>query len=226
MKNQIYAVIVVSCFCAGGAFAQDRSYSSYFPEGAGPYFRAEAGPSFFQDGQVRNFGGPTSGRVEYDTGGRVDAAVGYALNQYLATDFEVGINAAKIDNAQGYFSADSRIYNLPFMANVTLSCPIPHCIVTPYVGAGAGGADVVFDTDGFSDGVTTVRGSENDVVFAWQAYAGLRFQLSQRISLGVGYKYFNTEDPSFSYPPSPNFNVGFKGVQTHSVMFSFQMNFW
>jgi len=228
MKNKIFTVTVVSCLGAMGALgqvAQVPQDTYVLPEGAGPYLRAAAGPSFFQDGQIRNFGGPASGKVEYQVGGYAGAAFGYAFNNYIATDFELGFNAAKIDNVQGFTSHDSRIYNLPFMANVILSCPIPHTIVTPYVGAGAGGADVVFDTDRFSDGVTSVFGDENDVVFAWQAFAGLRFQLAPRIALDVGYRYFNTGNPTFSYPPSPNFDVGFKGVQTHSVLASIHVSF-
>ena len=98
--------------------------------------------------------------------------------------------------------------------------------MTPYIGAGVGGANSVFDTDSFTDGSTIVSGSESDVVFAWQAFAGLRFQLNSRMSFGIGYKYFATGNPTFSYPPSPNFDVGFQGVRTHSVLFTFQMNFW
>jgi opacity protein-like surface antigen len=222
MKNHIFTITAISCLGAFGAAAQDY-YS--LPEGAGPYLRAEVGPSFFQDGQVKTFGGPASGRVDYDAGVFAGAAFGYAFNNYIATDFELGLNAAKINNAQGYSMGDSRIYNFPFMGNIILSCPIPRTIVTPYAGVGAGGADVVFDTDRFSDGNTTVFGDENDVVFAWQAFAGLRFQLAPRISLDVGYKYFNTGDPTFSYPPSPNFDVGFKGVQTHSVLASIHIRF-
>jgi opacity protein-like surface antigen len=107
-----------------------------------------------------------------------------------------------------------------------LSYPIPHSIVTPYIGVGVGGANVVFDTGHFSNGVTTVSGNEDDTVFAWQAFAGLRFQLNSRMSFGIGYKYFATKGSSFSYPPAPNFDVGFQGVRTHSVLLTFQMNFW
>jgi opacity protein-like surface antigen len=225
MKNTFFTVTVVSCLGAFGALAQVAQDYYVLPEGAGPYLRAEAGPSFFQDGHVRTFGGPASGRVEYQVGGFAGAAFGYAFNNYIATDFELGFNAAKIDNVQGYISDNSRIYNMPFMGNLILTCPIPHSNVTPYIGAGAGGANVVFDTDRFSDGVTSVFGSEDDVVFAWQAFAGLRFQLTPRIALDVGYKYFNTGDPNFSYPPSPNFDVGFKGVQTHSILASLHVSF-
>jgi len=225
MKKQIYLILAVLGLGIAGATAQEYSSSYYFPEGAGPYFQLEAGPTFFNNGNVKTFGGPAVGRVEYNTGGMINAAAGYAFNQYVAAGLELGFNGAKIDNARGYFSDNSRIYNLPFMANVTLSCPIPHTILTPYAGVGAGGADVVFDTDGFSDGVTTVVGTENDVVFAWQAFAGLRLQLNRHVSLGLGYKYFATGDPTFSYPPSPKFDVGFKGAQTHSVLASVQVIF-
>ena len=73
-----------------------------------------------------------------------------------------------------------------------LSLPISRTNLVPYIGAGVGGADVVFDTDSFSDGVTTVTGSENDVVIAGKILAGLRFRLSQNMLLDVGYKYFAT----------------------------------
>ena len=225
MKKQCTAIIFASLLCFCTAVAQAQTYS-YFPEGAGPYFRVGVGPSFFENGQITDFGGPASGRVEYRTGVAADAAIGYAFNKYLATDFELGFVGAEINNVSGFSSHNSYLYNFPFLANVMLSYPIPHSIVTPYIGVGVGGANTVFDTDSFTDGSTIVSGSENDVVFAWQAFAGLRFQLNSRMSFGIGYKYFATGNPTFSYPPSPNFDVGFQGVRTHSVLFTFQMNFW
>ena len=202
----------------------------YHPEGAGPYLRAGVGPAFFEDGRVANFGGPASGTVDYRPGVSAGAAIGYAYNQYLATDFELGFVEAKIRSAQGYASDNSYLYHAPFMGNLVLSCPIPHTIVVPYIGAGVGGSAVTFDTDSFSDGGTTVVGRESDVVFAWQAFAGLRFHLNPRMSLGVGYKYFATEDSTFTYhsapPGGPDFQMGFDGIRAHSVQFTFQWSFW
>jgi opacity protein-like surface antigen len=225
IKKFSLASMIALALCFGANVAQAQTYSN-FPEGAGPYFRVGVGPSFFENGQITDFGGPTSGRVEYRSGFATDAAVGYAFNKYVATDFELGAVGAEINNVPGYSSRNSYLFNFPFLANVTLSYPIPRSIVTPYIGVGVGGANSVFDTDHFSDGSTTVTGSENDTVFAWQAFAGLRFQLNSRMSLGIGYKYFATGNPTFSYPPSPNFDVGFQGVRTHSILFTFQMNFW
>ena len=217
-------VALVLCFSVNATQAQTYSY---FPEGAGPYFRVGVGPSFFENGQITDFGEPTSGQVEYKSGFATEAAVGYAFNKYLATDFELGVVGAQINNVPGYSSHNSYLYDFPFLANVMLSYPVPHSIVTPYIGVGVGGANAVFNTDRFTDNNTGnwVSGSENDTVFAWQAFAGLRFQLNSRMSFGIGYKYFVTGDPTFSYPPSPNFDVGFQGVRTHSILCTFQMNF-
>jgi len=208
----------------GAVMAQAQDYS-YLPPDAGPVFRMGIGPSFFENGELTQFGVPVSSPVTYQPGVAFDAAFGWAFNRYVALDFESGYIGARIDNVPGYTSDDSYLYNIPFLANVTLSCPIPRTIVVPYIGVGAGGADVIFDTDNFADATDTVVGRENDVVFAWQAFAGLRFRLARNLSLGVGYQYFATADPTFTYPPD-NFSVKFDGVKTHSVMAALEWKFW
>ncbi|HUE36810.1 MAG TPA: outer membrane beta-barrel protein, partial [Candidatus Acidoferrum sp.] len=125
----------------------------------------------------------------------------------------------------GYQSNHSTIANVPILANATLSLPIPHTDIVPYIGGGAGGAVSVFDGHTFNDGTDFVQGEESDTVFAYQAFAGVRFTLGPNVSVGVGYKYFATADPTFSYPPSPNLNVRFSGIQSHSVLFTLQVNF-
>jgi OmpA-OmpF porin, OOP family len=114
------------------------------------------------------------------------------------------------------------------LLNATLSLPIPHTNIVPYIGGGAGGAVTTFDARSFSAqtaGSPTLYGSEDDAVFAYQAFAGVRFMLSRNVSAGVGYKYFATSNPTFSYPPGPNVNTDFEGVRTHSILFTFQVNF-
>lgn len=213
---------------APGAMAQGLRFST---EGAGPYFRTDIGPTFFQDGQLTKFGGPVSQNVEFDVGFNFDAAIGYAFNKYLAADFEFGFNGADIDSTSGFFvNEDTVLYNAPFLVNVTFSYPIPRTIITPYIGAGVGGSLTVFDTDGFGNSTDAVFGDDTDVVWAWQAFAGVRFELNKQVSLGLGYKYFVTEESSFSYPPlipgsGPDFRVAFDGLRSHSVMFVLNMKF-
>jgi opacity protein-like surface antigen len=225
MKNPYFSSGVCLALCLGITTAGAQTYR----EGAGPYFRVEMGPSFFQDGEVSQFGSQPSATVNYKTGIATDAAIGFAFNKYLATDFEFGAISAEINSASGYSSSSSFLYNFPFLANFTLSYPIRGTIVTPYIGAGAGGSSVVFDTDNFYNYNTGygVYGNETDTVFAWQAFAGLRFKLNHRMSLGVGYKYFTTGDSTFNYPlyNGADVPVTFKGVKSSSVLVTFQMTF-
>ena len=213
-----------------GATAARAQYYSDTPLEAGPYFRIGLGPSFFEDGRLTQFGGPADSTVKFKTGLAGDAAIGYAFNKYVAGDFEVGGVGAEIKSVPGFFSDRTYLGNVSYLANVTLSCPIPRSIVVPYIGVGAGGSTTVFDTDGFGNNLVGVFGNDSDTVFAWQVRAGLRFRLNQLMSLGVGYKYFATEDSSFSYSPAfpgsgPNLPIAFEGVRTHSVMVTFQMQF-
>ena len=230
MRNRHVAGIVALSLSLG-AIAAQAQYYSYIPPDEGPIFRLGAGPTFYRDGELTHFetpglppSGPVPSPVTYDTGFTAEAALGWAFNRYAALDFETGLSDVRIDNVPGYFSNDSRIYTVPFLVNFTLSVPIPHTILVPYIGAGVGGADVIFDADNFNNGVDGVVGSENDVVFAGQAFAGLRFQFARHASFDLGYKFFATDRPTVSYPPD-DFKVGFSGLRASSIMFAFRFDF-
>jgi opacity protein-like surface antigen len=250
MKVQKIAIVIVSLFTASLANAQyyyggppgppgpppSGPPGPPWPAGMGPYFRMFVGPTFFQDSELKEFSiagvnGPT-GRVNYNVGVSGDVAFGWAFNQYVGLDFETGYTWGRMDSVQNYQVNNSDMGNVPFLANVTFSLPIPHTNIVPYIGGGAGGSDSIFNADYFTDTATGdplngnfADGSESDVVFAYQAFAGVRFMLSPNFSLGFGYRYFATGDPTFSYPPGPNLDIRFKGVQTHSIMFMLQASF-
>ncbi len=256
MKRQYLARVVALSLCLGASVAQAQYYYNspppagpyppppaspyppppavvYLPPDTGPYFRIGVGPSFFQNGQLTEFGGPSypgpavSSQVDFQTGLAADVAFGWAFNQYVAAEFETGFIGASINSVSGFSSANSTLYNVPFLVNVMLSYPIPHTILVPYIGAGVGGAGVVFNTDTLMQNSTGywVSGSESDTVFAGQIFAGLRFRFNPQMSLDLGYKYFATGNPSFSYPPAPNFQVNFDGVKTSSILFAFVWKF-
>jgi len=232
MKYRYFFALFVLAAGLVAPEAQAQYYYSYSRRGdAGLYTRLELGPSFFQDGRLSGFGGPAGNPVDYDAGYSANAALGFEFNKYVGADFEFGAVGAEIKSVPGFFSHNTSVDNLPFLANLTLSYPIPHTLVVPYIGAGAGGSLTTFNTDGFGNNSVVVSGSESDVVFAWQAFAGLRLKLSNQMSIGIGYKYYATGNPSFSYPPAfpgpgiENFSLGFDGVRTHSVLLTFQFKF-
>jgi opacity protein-like surface antigen len=216
-------------YCAAGLmwlalFSAQAQYYYAPPAGVGPYFKADIGPSFFQDGQLNDFGGPAGNSVRYDTGLAAAASVGYAFNSNLSAGLEVGYNGAQIDSVPGFVSDNSSLSYVPVLVNATLSFPIPHTNIIPYVGAGVGFADAVFDTDRFGNGADFVTGSESDVVPAGQIFAGVRFRVLPQTTVGLGYEFFATGDPSFNYPPD-NFHVRFQGARAHAFLLTVGVEF-
>lgn len=65
----------------------------------------------------------------------------------------------------------------------------------PYAGAGAGAARITLDkiTDG---GFLLV--DDEDTVFAYQFMGGIAYQVSPRVYLDLGYRYFALLDPTFT----------------------------
>ncbi len=75
--------------------------------------------------------------------------------------------------------------------------------ITPYLGGGIGFATIALsDTHGRSAGSGTssnplLYGAGNDTVFAWQAGAGLEIALNRKLSLDIGYRYFDSDRAYF-----------------------------
>jgi opacity protein-like surface antigen len=210
------------------ALAQNRAFIT---EDAGPYLKFELGPTFAEDGEVTKFsGGGAGSRIDYYTGFDFDAAIGFAFNKYISTEFEFGWNGNEVHSAQFLAEEDSFLYSVPFLANLVLQAPLPlgRGNLVPYIGAGAGGSTTIFDTDGFSNGAITLVGSSSDVVFTYQAFAGVRYDINEQMSAGLGYKYFAGEDSTFEYEGlfgDPDVDLGISGVRAHMVLFQFNWRF-
>ena len=43
----------------------------------------------------------------------------------------------------------------------------------------------------------SLNDSDGDIVFSWQAMAGVRYMFKDNMSLGVGYKYHGTTEGSY-----------------------------
>lgn len=83
--------------------------------------------------------------------------------------------------------------SLAAMANVYYDFPTAWAI-RPYVGAGLGVARI----DAKLDLGPLRLVDESDTVLAWQLKAGLSYPATERISLSIGYRYFETQDAELS----------------------------
>ncbi len=156
----------------------------------GLYFNADAGVNWAQDADFKVGGGSVD--MKTDIGFRFSAGVGYNLDKNWGVEFDTGYVWNTIDKVGGTsLSGDSSFSHIPFIVNVVYRYPIGAQFET-YIGGGAGGVYSILNIDepGISD-------DDGDVVFGWQAIAGVRYNISETMSVGVGYKYLGTSEGEF-----------------------------
>jgi len=230
MKNivRVLAGAYVSCAVVGAARAAEP----------GPYVKAEIGPTFTDDVELKEFVG-LGGRatIEFDPGMRFAIGGGYSFADWVAIGGETGVSFNYIDNISGNFhgEGDSSIGQVPLLANIIFKIPT-RIGLEPFAGAGAGVSfpyfyadDIVFDpTPGVSGDETIVDGSESDVVFAWQLFAGLKYRLDDRMSIGLSYKYLHAESPDWEAEDvftGLDSEISIGDLETHAVTFVFTFKF-
>jgi opacity protein-like surface antigen len=210
--------------------AVSAQYLIVRPPDAGPYARVDLGPTFPEDGRLTAFGNfPAGNTVRYETGFASDVAVGYAFAPWVAAELEFGWRWNEISQVHGFALDDTFFGQASFLANVVLQYPLPLTRLVPYIGGGLGGALTMFDTDSFSNRAVTVVGSDSDLVFAYQIFAGLRFHLNPWMSVGVDYKYFTSDDSSYSFESlfccRPDLQLRFEGMSMHMVTGNFTLKY-
>jgi len=124
--------------------------------------------------------------VEYNMGFDGDIVGGYAFGQFRV-EAELGYKTAdfdKIEDSDGFdvdLDGDTKVWSL--MANALFN-PSFGGAWDAYIGVGAGIAWTKFDTD---------FGNVKDSGFAWQIIAGVGYNISDNIELGLKYRYFSTK---------------------------------
>lgn len=194
------------------------------------YFRADLGGSKARDVQLREFFGQPivpGSKIKLDPGLRGGLCGGYGLTDWLDAEAEVGLNSYRIDSVTGATRADGTLANVPFFLNARLHLPDTYHF-SPYVGAGFGISSTILTGDNVMIGGTIFDGTSADAVFAYQAFAGLRFALNDRMGLSLEYHYFHGEKASLSADVvfgvlSDRLQLG--RTESHSVSIAFDFHF-
>lgn len=160
----------------------------------------------------------------------LSAAVGMHLNnllQGLRAEGELAYRENDVDAA--WFStteslvspsaleADSGVVQyqhnaFSIMANVWYDFQVVG--LKPYVGGGIGWADV--EADGVYQGKSAGQ-SFSESGFAWQLGGGLHLPIDEKLTLGIGYRYFSGPDITIPAPSEVNPLSGSVDTKTHSV---------
>lgn len=192
------------------------------------YFRFDIGPAWSQETDLDEFASENvaGAELKFDTGLRLSVAGGYQVTDWFSAELETGFIYNSGDIRGVASDGDVSVSRTPILANVVFQCPKSSPFI-PFLGAGIGGAASLLYADDIAIGTTTADGSFGDFVFAWQAFAGVRYAINEQMSLGLVYKYFYSGASDWE----PDLSIGTSGdisadsIQTHSVGFAFNFNF-
>jgi opacity protein-like surface antigen len=174
------------------------------------YVEVDLGGSLMQDTKIKSDVSNSGGTITYNPGLRGVVAFGTGISPSFNAELETGFLWNSIDTIAGDSpSENSSLVQIPIMGNVIYKIPFK-ANSTPYIGAGVGG--VV----GFMD-LHTPLGTVNnaDFTFGYQAMAGWKFHVSDKVDLGLAYRFLGTLDHDWS-----DHQVTFKthGAFNHSFL--------
>ena len=180
------------------------------------YANADVGAAFEQQLRIRRSGE----LIDFHNGIRGDLAVGYQYNSWIAGELTSGAIWNSVQKIGGVpvtsFSTTMDLYQMPILADVVLSTPTWHGF-RPYLGGGFGGVAALLNLKRPLGDI-----SDTDFEFAYQAFAGLNYQVCRRAEIGVGYKYLATESHSWI---QNGVTLDTAGTGTHSVTASVTIKF-
>ena len=191
------------------------------------YVSGGLGPAFTEDATLKEFNGPAAGKVKFDPGVQFRFAGGYQITDWLATELESGLTYNNIKSITGGTETDGSLANIPVLANLVLRCPKMDRFV-PYFGGGIGFSSAVLDANDLVVNDNRLSGTQTDTVFAYHGFAGLRYNLNERMAVSLAYRYFATTEPTWD----ADFVIGggtgrtrFGENRTHSVTAAFTFSF-
>src|SRR5581483_5673678 len=192
IKNRLHLITVTGCFLAAstiGAFAQNPGF----------YAGADIGGTITDHTELKEFFGPVAPdtKVTLDPGVRIGLNGGFHVTDWLGLEGQTGIMSSQINSISGAaYIHDAWLSNVPLLAGARLELPRSwrKFGLSPYIGGGVGGSVSMLSADHVVYGGTSYHGTDGGLVFAYQALAGLRYAINDRMDVGVEYHYFATDD--------------------------------
>lgn len=176
MPTRLHACLCLATGCAaasGATLAADPTQ--------GPYGQIAGGGNYAREQQ---YGAP-AGSAEFDEGGLGAFSLGYAIRGWRP-ELELAFRRNEAEAASGATEARTG------MANLWYDFPAPSFAprLRPYLGAGAGEAELNFEQVVDSTGT---RRTGEDHVAAYQAGAGVNYDATPNLALSLGYRFLETD---------------------------------
>jgi outer membrane protein OmpA-like peptidoglycan-associated protein len=215
MKTKL---ILLSTVAALSVVAAQQSQAHHH----GWYIGLEGGANWAGDNDIAfDFGNPpapppTFLTSDFDTGWAALGTVGYAFDNNWRIELEGGYRDNDIDIFAGgpvpVITGD--LSQITAMVNFLYDIPLTEKIDLT-LGLGAGANFSQFET---SLAPATAVIDDEDVSFAFQAIAGLSYELTSRLDLTLTYRYLHSDSPDYSQSFGAPFNTyEFEDLENHTV---------
>jgi opacity protein-like surface antigen len=186
----------VSLIPAGSLFAGDAG-TWYLDADAGINFQQDTFTAFLPSGNPVN----PVGETQFRPGERVDLTVGYNANRWLAIELEAGFMHNDISSIGSASVSGVDFNQFPVMLNIVFS---RHVFRNWSAFAGGGAGCIVSQWDcgmqlhyNFPSPPSASPGhvaTSTDYLFGYQALVGVRYDISRRWDIKLGYKYLATAE--------------------------------
>jgi len=192
----------------------------------GPYLGLYGGANFAADADVEDVG--VSGlEADLDTGAVFGGVVGYSHevdtpgleNLEFRSEIDIGYRTNGLDSLSGAFdfNLNGDLDTFHAMTNLWFDYRIGR--FQPYVGGGLGVAVASLD----DAEVAGIAASDDEAtVFAYQLGAGLGYELTERWTVSLDYRFFDTMDPEFDLEGGGDFELE---TRHHSAMATARFQF-
>jgi opacity protein-like surface antigen len=186
------------------------------------YAAVRGGPNFAEDTEQGIPGGQDV--FELKTGFAGSVGVGYGFPFGLRIEGELGYvyNPIKSD---GGVDVDGSIKNFLGMFNAYYALPLG--AFKPFIGGGVGAARVNDDHEWFAESLgTKFEASPWRTAFAYQARAGVIYDVNQWLDLSLGYRYLHIDGGHYDVGPTgrrTRLEVG--SQNNHSIELGFAIKF-
>jgi OmpA-OmpF porin, OOP family len=204
------------CGSSLGALAQTQDYSAT-PRERGFYVGGGVGGNFQEDNQFTGSG--TNSSTSYNGGPVGILNFGYALGNGLRFEVEPGYRYNSVDTVNGANSGGrTQIFTGMVNGIYDFDTKTPVFPLSPHIGAGVGWAHLWNHSP--QNGQTVVGQDDRP---ALQAIAGVDYEFTPAVKLGLDYRYLYVDNPQFRTQAGGNSQSG--AFNDHSILLTMRYSF-
>jgi opacity protein-like surface antigen len=181
----------------------------------GFYLNGDVGAVMQQKLSVKSEVTSAPGKMTFSPGVRANLEFGGRISEHFDIGLASGILWNSIDKLEDDSLSSSTLMQVPLFANFTYRLPLKRWV--PYAGVGVGGVMTMLD---LKTPIGKLNGS--DFTFGYQAFVGVRYSLSEKAELGLGYQFLTTSEHDWS---DGGVTLKTDGSISHSLVASFSWRF-